>query len=367
MMYKKVLSFLLLAITICCQQPLSEEITREPVISSDFFDLEDIQKSGEIIVSTLYGPETYYENHGYEGGDQFKIVQEFASYIGARVRIEIASDENELIQQLKSGETDMIAYNIKDKKQKDLIWSGDTISKKKTLWVTRQNSAKLSSEINVWFKNHKQQIQAIYLGSNQEGQPKKIKAHVKRKAIMKNPSKGIISDYDKYYKLYARGLGWDWKLLAAQSYQESGFDTNATSWAGARGLMQLMPTTAGQVGIKMSDIYQPEANISGGAKYLKLLNNQFKDIKNPTERIHFVLAAYNCGTLHVKDAQALAKKYGKNPQIWKGNVDEYILHLQESKYNHDPIVKYGYCRGSETYDYVNSIMNIYKQYITRVR
>ena len=242
-----------------------------------------------------------------------------------------------------------------------MIWCGDSLETRKASWVVRHNSPNLARAVQNWFQTHVQAIHEIY---NKENQLKTIKtsARILRRAIVKNPSKGIISDYDAIYKKYSRQLGWDWKLLAAQSYQESAFDPKATSWAGARGLMQLMTTTAQQVGVALENIYNPEENIRGGVKYLHYLHNHFKDITNPTEKINFVLAAYNCGTAHVRDAQALAQKYGKNPNVWKDNVDQYILLLQEAEYNRDPIVKNGYCRGSETYNYVNSIMSIYSQY-----
>ncbi|MBQ2507374.1 MAG: transglycosylase SLT domain-containing protein [Bacteroidaceae bacterium] len=360
----KYLYFLCLTLIIftSCVNNKPKEVTKN-VTSFDFFDLDEIQRSGQIIVLSTYSPETYYENHGLQGGLQFQIVQEFAKNIGARIRIEVANDENELIQRLISGEADLIAYNLplKDSLKKELIWCGDSLETRKASWVVRHNSPNLARAVQNWFQTHVQAIHEIY---NKENQLKTIKtsARIQRRAIVKNPSKGIISDYDAIYKKYSRQLGWDWKLLAAQSYQESAFDPKATSWAGARGLMQLMTTTAQQVGVALENIYNPEENIRGGVKYLHYLHNHFKDITNPTEKINFVLAAYNCGTAHVRDAQALAQKYGKNPNVWKDNVDQYILLLQEAEYNRDPIVKNGYCRGSETYNYVNSIMSIYSQY-----
>jgi len=353
---------LILFVFTSCVNNKPEEVTKN-VTSFDFFDLDEIQRSGQIIVLSTYGPETYYENHGLQGGLQYQIVQEFARNIGARIRIEVANDEKELIQRLNSGEADLIAYNIplNDSLKKELIWCGDSLEIRKASWVVRHNSPDLAKAVQNWFQTHAQAIHEIY---NKDNQLKTLQtsARIKPRAIVKNKSKGIISDYDAIYKKYSRQLGWDWKLLAAQSYQESAFDPKATSWAGARGLMQLMTTTANQVGVTIENIYNPEENIRGGVKYLHYLHNQFKEITNPTEKTYFVLASYNCGTAHVKDAQALAQKYGKNPKIWKENVDQYILLLQETKYNHDPVVKNGYCRGSETYNYVKSIMNIYSQY-----
>ena len=81
-------------------------------------------------------------------------------------------------------------------------------------------------------------------------------------APMLNRSGGIISHYDAYFQRYAQTIRWDWRLLAAQCYQESCFDPQAKSWAGACGLMQIMPSTADHLGLARADIYHPEKNIA---------------------------------------------------------------------------------------------------------
>ena len=55
---------------------------------------------------------------------------------------------------------------------------------------------------------------------------------------------GKISHYDDLFRKYSKEIGWDWRMLASLAYTESNFDTTAVSWAGAKGLMQLMPATA---------------------------------------------------------------------------------------------------------------------------
>ena len=173
--------------------------------------------------------------------------------------------------------------------------------------------------------------------------------------------RGLISPYDHLFKEAAGVTGWDWRLIAAQCYQESGFDPNARSGAGARGLMQLMPSTAEHYGVSKEEIYQPEKNVKAAAQCIKNLQRQFSDIRSPEERIHFVLASYNGGQGHVRDAMALCKKYGGNPQRWQ-DVSRYILGLQQSMYYRDPVVKYGYMIGSETANYVVKVIARARQY-----
>ena len=125
--------------------------------------------------------------------------------------------------------------------------------------------------------------------------------------------------------------------------------------------MQIMPGTAKHLGLPMENIFDPESNIAASAKYLAELNQQFNDIQHPIERCKYVLASYNGGSFHIRDAMALARKYGKNQYRW-ADVAEYVLKLQSSQFYNDPIVKRGYMRGSETVDYVDRIMARWEQY-----
>ncbi|MCF0186476.1 MAG: transglycosylase SLT domain-containing protein, partial [Bacteroidaceae bacterium] len=112
--------------------------------------------------------------------------------------------------------------------------------------------------------------------------------------------------------------------------------------------------------------YHPEENVKGAVKYLQMINTNFSDIPSQEERIKFMLAAYNCGVMHVKDAQALAEKYGRNPKVWSGHVDFFVKALSEPRYYRDPVVKHGYCRGSEPYNYVIQIIERFKQYQAQI-
>lgn len=134
--------------------------------------------------------------------------------------------------------------------------------------------------------------------------------------------------------------------MAAQCYQESCFDPKAYSWAGARGLMQIMPATAAHLGLAEDKMYDPEENIYAAARYIAELSKHFQDVRNPMERQFFVLASYNGGYFHIRDAMRLAEKYGKDKHRWD-DVAPFILNLQTPQYYNDPVVKYGYMRGTE--------------------
>jgi len=171
---------------------------------------------------------------------------------------------------------------------------------------------------------------------------------------------GKISKYDNLVKKYSEDLGWDWRLIKSLIYQESMFNINSESWAGASGLMQLMPATAKELGVTNSN--DPEQNLIAGIKYLNRMYNYWEDIPDSIQRIKFAMASYNSGFGHVKDAQQLAKRYQKDTLNWDDGVDYFILNLSKPKYYNDPIVTYGYVRGGEPYNYVKDIFNRYTNY-----
>jgi membrane-bound lytic murein transglycosylase F len=183
-----------------------------------------------------------------------------------------------------------------------------------------------------------------------------------RKSDYYTVSSGKISPYDPIIKKYSNEIDWDWRLLASLIYQESRFKPTVQSWAGAKGLMQLMPSVAERFNVQNRT--NPEENIRGGVEFLEWLEQQLKKhgIKDSKERLKFILASYNVGLGHILDARRLAEKYDKNPDIWDNNVEEFILKKSNPKYYKDEVVYYGYCRGTETYNYVKQILDRYEHY-----
>lgn len=177
--------------------------------------------------------------------------------------------------------------------------------------------------------------------------------------------KGAISPYDRFFQKYAPLIDWDWRLLAAVAYHESKFDPSQRSWAGAQGLMQLMPRTAANFGLNKQSVLDPELNIEASVQYIKSLNLSFRKVQSKDERIKFILAGYNSGPAHILDAMALAQKHGKNPQVWFGNVEYFLLKKSEPQYYNDKVVKYGYFRGNVTVRYVQNTLDTYRKYLSR--
>ncbi len=308
----------------------------EEADASSYYDLHEIQSSGTIIAGTLSGPDTYFEYHGREMGQQFVLAEAFAQSIGARLQMEISPDTATLLKRLEAGEIDFIALEMPE-------------------WKVRDDASLLRKAIQEWWKPDRiRQIE-----SRASVATVTVRRHVR--PVMQDAAHGIISAYDDLFRRYSTSAGWDWRLLAAMCYQESGFDPQAVSSMGAVGLMQLLPSTADAMGVPADKRFDPEQNISASARYIRKVSQAFSDITDGEQRIRFTLAAYNGGTGHVKDAQTLTRKAGHDPQVWQ-NVAPFILRLADPRYYRDPDVLNGYMRGSETEAYVRLIMERWNQY-----
>lgn len=174
---------------------------------------------------------------------------------------------------------------------------------------------------------------------------------------------GAVSPYDDLFRRATSGSRFDWKLVAAVAFVESRFKTNLESWAGAKGIMQIMPNTARAMGVNPGALGNPETCIKAGVKLLETLDTQLHTrIPDSNARIDFVLAAYNAGMGHIYDAIALAEKYGLDKNHWKGGVEEAALMKSRPQYYRDPVVKNGYFRGRETTDFVDRVNAAYRKF-----
>jgi membrane-bound lytic murein transglycosylase F len=228
----------------------------------------------------------------------------------------------------------------------------------KQAWAVGRGAVQLLDAVNVWIDDMKGgDLYAVIYNKYY----KNMKARSRNVSPYLSLNGGHISDYDKYIKKYSKQIDWDWRLLASMIYQESRFNPNVQSWAGAYGLMQLMPATARRFGASRSG--PPEQHIKAGVKFIKWVDRQLADsIPDADERIKFILASYNIGLGHVLDARRLAEAHGGNPNVWNDNVEYYLRNKSNPEYYNSNLVKYGYCRGEETSAYVKDVIKRYEMY-----
>jgi membrane-bound lytic murein transglycosylase F len=169
---------------------------------------------------------------------------------------------------------------------------------------------------------------------------------------------GTLSPYDDLIRKHAHAHNLDWRLVAAVAYQESRFDPDETSWAGAVGLMQMMPRTGRAMGA--TDLHDPDEALAAGCRYLRSLIDSFDPSLALATRIRFALASYNAGRGHLMDARWLARRQGWNGDQWPDNVERAMLLLEREAYHSQ--TRYGYCRGSEPVGYVRNVQRWYRVY-----
>ncbi len=175
---------------------------------------------------------------------------------------------------------------------------------------------------------------------------------------------GILSPYDEILKKYAQKYNFDWKLLVSQMHQESRFNPNAVSMAGAQGLFQVMPRTAKELGI--TNIHDPEQGIKAGVRYMNWVRTRMqKNDVQSDQLIWFTLASYNAGAGHVRDAIRLAGLQGWRDDIWFDNVEKAMLLLSQPRYAAK--ARYGYVRGQEPVTYIREIKRRFESYDSFVK
>lgn len=226
-------------------------------------------------------------------------------------------------------------------------------------WAVRKNSPQLLAETNRWLAAVKADGTFNVIYNRYFNSPRTMVS--RRKSDFSSLGGNKISVYDELIKQQAAKINWDWRLLASMIYQESNFDASSVSWSGARGLMQLMPSTGKHYGAE--DLFDPVQSIRAGVNFIQFLDRQWgKTIEDEKERIKFILASYNVGLSHVIDARNLTRKYGGNPLIWDGEVEALLLRKGDPIYYKDPVVKSGYCHCVEPVNYVKEVLHRYEEY-----
>ena len=174
----------------------------------------------------------------------------------------------------------------------------------------------------------------------------------------------VISAYDALIRNISEQEGHDWRLLSAIAYHESRFQANLISRRGARGLMQIMPSVARNFSVSAEASAEPETNVWLANQ---LLTSITKSLRLPAdvperERMSLVLASYNSGIGHVKDARRLAAHYGENPDSWEV-VARYLALEADPAYYENEVVQCGRFTGSSyTLAYVQDVLGRYEKY-----
>lgn len=302
-----------------------------------------------------------------QGTTYAERLKHLSEEVGGKIHVREIDDEvtlDAIIGMVSRGEIKytVVDYNLAtvDKSFYDNIDIDTRVSlNQRIAWGVRKDSPQLLDTVNDWLRHFKKDQLYHVLYNKYYRNVRSYKPRIASEFF--TLYSGKISPFDTLLKQAAKkNLGWDWRLLAAQVYQESQFNAHSRGRLGSVGLLQLMPDTAKDLGI--SNSFDPQQNLEGGSRYIKDLYEKFTKIPDSIQRIKFALAAFNSGLGHVRDAQRLAESLDKNPLVWDKNTEEAMLKLGEKKYYSRPEVRYGFVRGRIPYNYVQEIFDRFEHY-----
>ncbi len=308
------------------------------------------------------------EVHVRKGSAYVARLQHLAEEIGGDIRIVIDAPDvetEEIIKKVAQGQIDFTVADenvaqVNARYYPNLDIKTPISLPQQIAWGVRKNADSLHSVLNEWIYTMKKKPEYYTIYDKYFKSTRTSRSRLRSDYF--SIDSNTISPYDSLIKAAARKIGWDWKLLAAQISRESKFDPDAVSWAGAIGLMQVLPRNGEEYGAK--DLTNPVQNIHAGIKHIQWLQGVWRDvIPDSVERQKFILASYNVGQGHVQDALRLTKKYGADTTRWNDNVSKYLLLKSKPKYYNDEVVQFGYCRCTEPVTYVEEILKLYEYYL----
>lgn len=209
-------------------------------------------------------------------------------------------------------------------------------------WAVRKDSPRLRQELDTFIRTRKQ---GTLFGNVL------IKRYMEGEQPLRNAraaeSTERLRSMTEVFKRYGARYGFDWLMLAAQAYQESGLDQSVRSRRGAVGVMQILPSTARNPPVGIRDISNVENNIHAGVKYLHAMRERYFADEGiaDVDRLLFSFAAYNSGPTRITRLREQAGSEGLDPDVWFDNVE--IVAAKRI--------------GRETVSYVR---NIYKYYVS---
>ena len=186
-------------------------------------------------------------------------------------------------------------------------------------WAIRKNSPKLKATLDAFIARH---------GIGKPTGNTLLRRYLQDTKWARNAAAATemqrFGELARYFQKYAKQYQFDWLLLIAMGYQESGLNQSVRSRVGAVGVMQMMPKTARSPSVNIRNIHQTEPNIHAGTKYLRVLVDQY--FNDPAidalNRQLFAFAAYNAGPTRMQQLRKEAAAQGLDSTLWFGNVEE---------------------------------------------
>jgi peptidoglycan lytic transglycosylase F len=222
-------------------------------------------------------------------------------------------------------------------------------------WVVREANTQLIDSVNAFIRAEYRGLVYNITRDKYFGSERRTRARATERAART----GTLSPYDDLARTYADRYGFEWPMVVSQMYQESRFDPEARSFAGAEGLMQVLPKTAR--GFGFDSLTVPDRGVHAGVFYLRHVYDLIDSARTDEDHLWFSLAAYNAGYGHLSDARRLAAELGHDPNAWFGEVAAVMPLLTRRRYH--STTRYGYCRCMEPVQYVFRIRERNEVYV----
>jgi len=233
-------------------------------------------------------------------------------------------------------------------------------------WVVRRNSPDLKAALDRFLRRHyrpspdgakRSQAYGV-LEDRYFENPRQVRYY--RQDELRPDRTGRLSPWDEVIREVSETHGLDWILVSSLIFEESRFDPDARSSAGAVGLMQLLPRFAR---VDSAALHDPETNIRAGVAHLADIRRSYHYLDD-ADRWYFTLATYHAGFGHMNDARRLAMDAELDPNTWRGNVEVGLRRKRERV--HYPQARHGYYRGDMSVRYAESILHrqeVYRRFL----
>lgn len=210
-------------------------------------------------------------------------------------------------------------------------------------WATRADTPKLMGVINQFLRKNGK---GTLVGNDTYNRYLSDATHVR--CAHRGDVSERIQEMATLFRTYGEQYDFDWLMLAAQGYQESGLRQNRRSPAGAIGVMQIKPSTAADRNVGIEDVSTVENNIHAGAKYMRFLADRYFSDDGVSDLNQWLLslAAYNAGPARIAAMRREAEQGGYDPDRWFDNVE--VIAARKI--------------GRETVTYVSNIFKYYVGY-----
>lgn len=287
-----------------------------------------------------------FSNQSKDIGFNYALLNAFSDYTGLNVNIESRPVSDGCWRNLVAGHYQLMAFEARDSVPVPPEFAGNVVLsipiRGDMVWAVPMKNEYLVNYVNVFLQDIKRN------GRYQDIERRHYRSYHIEPFLDSDLKANALSPYDDIVRKYGNFTGVDWRLLSAIIYQESRYNMASTSLRNAKGLMQVLESTAAHYGVE--NVYDPELNVKAGTLHFSHLVRAFSDEGMPDEEIiKFALGAYNAGEARIEQCRRVADSLGLDRNKWEDIVRAF-----------DSVPNFG--GREETRSYVEKVMAKFEDY-----